>query len=298
MDARHLDLLRELAERGSVTAVARATNRTPSAVSQQLRTAQRELGTRLVEPAGRGIRLTEAGQLLAGGGSEVAEALARIQSRWDAFRGEPTGEVSVAALPSAATFLLPGVFRHLAQVDIHLRVTDVDIAEIEYARLVVEHDIVIAHSLTRSSPAGTEGLVTELVVREPLDIAMAAGHRLAARASVRAEDVVDERWIGVPLGFPFDAVRLAVEGATGRPVTVVQRIRDNRLIEALVGDSDLLAVLPRFTTGDGGGVALRPLEDVPSARFVFAVLRRDKSERLAVRRVLEAFRAVAATLPR
>ncbi|WP_036960199.1 helix-turn-helix domain-containing protein, partial [Promicromonospora kroppenstedtii] len=62
LDPRHLDLLREFADRGSVTAVARATHRTPSAVSQQLRTAQRELrGIPLVEPHGRGLRLTEAG---------------------------------------------------------------------------------------------------------------------------------------------------------------------------------------------------------------------------------------------
>ena len=37
MDVRRLDLLRELAARGSVTAVAAATHRTPSAVSQQLK---------------------------------------------------------------------------------------------------------------------------------------------------------------------------------------------------------------------------------------------------------------------
>lgn len=64
MDVRHLELLRELAERGSVTAVARVTHRTPSAVSQQLRAAQRDAGVPLVEQAGRGLRLTDAGRLL------------------------------------------------------------------------------------------------------------------------------------------------------------------------------------------------------------------------------------------
>ena len=44
MDVRHLELLRELADRGSLAAVAQATHRTPSALSQQLRTAERELG--------------------------------------------------------------------------------------------------------------------------------------------------------------------------------------------------------------------------------------------------------------
>ena len=71
MDQRHLTLRRELAARGSVTAVAAATHRTGSAVSQQLRTAERDLGLPLVEPAGRGIRLTDAGRLLAEGRAVV-----------------------------------------------------------------------------------------------------------------------------------------------------------------------------------------------------------------------------------
>ncbi|MGV2819855.1 LysR family transcriptional regulator [Brevibacterium casei] len=54
-------MLRALDEHGSVTEVARLSHRTPSAVSQQLRQAARELGHALVEPAGRGLRLTAAG---------------------------------------------------------------------------------------------------------------------------------------------------------------------------------------------------------------------------------------------
>ena len=59
MDVRRLDLLRELAERGSVTAVAEATGRTPSAVSQQLKVLEREAGMPLTERSGRGARAHE-----------------------------------------------------------------------------------------------------------------------------------------------------------------------------------------------------------------------------------------------
>lgn len=296
MDVRHLELLRELAERGSVTAVARATHRTPSAVSQQLRAAQRDAGVLLVEQAGRGLRLTDAGRLLADGGREVAQTLAVVQARWDAFRGQPAGTVSVAALPSAATFLLPGVLADLADTAIELACDDVDIAESAYGALTADHDIVIAHSLSRRAPARADGLVTRLLVREPLDIAMRRGHPLTAHEQARPADLVDQEWYGVPLGYPFDAVRIAVEEATGRPVNVVQRLRDNRLIEALVADSDRVAVLPRFTT-PGERVALRPVRDISTARYIFAMARPDRAERLAVRRVLDAFTAVAARAP-
>jgi DNA-binding transcriptional LysR family regulator len=51
MNVVHLQLLRELSIRGSLAAVAAATHRTPSALSQQLRTAEREIGVKLVEPS-------------------------------------------------------------------------------------------------------------------------------------------------------------------------------------------------------------------------------------------------------
>ncbi|CAM3623739.1 LysR family transcriptional regulator [Nocardioides zeicaulis] len=293
MDVRHLDLLRELDARGSVTAVAAATHRTPSAVSQQLRTAERSFGAALVEPHGRGVRLTDAGKVLAAAGRDVAVALSEAQARWEEFHGTAAGTVSVAALPSAATFLLPGVLRALADEPIEVVCTDVDIAEAAYAGRAVDHDIVIAHSLTRAT-VRDDGLLVHQLVREPLDIAMAAGHPLATRATVTPEDVVAWPWIGVPLGYPFDDVRLAVEEATGRRVEVRQRVRDNRLVEALVAAGEHVAVLPRFTAPAGEEVVLRPLTGVTSGRHVCAILRPDRARRLAVRRVLEALVEVAA----
>jgi DNA-binding transcriptional LysR family regulator len=286
MDPRHLELLRDLARHGSVSAVALATHRTPSAVSQQLKVAQRVLGTTLVEPDGRGLRLTEAGRLLAECGQEVDTALARAQARWDAYRGATTGTVRIAALPSAATFLLPALFAGLAGTGIDVTCDDVDVAEHEFAALTTSHDIVIAHSLAGPTPAGAQGLRTVVLAREPLDIAMATGHRLAGRPRVRPADLVDEAWIGVPEGYPFDSVLRAIAARTGRDLRVTQRVRDNRLVEALVAASDHLAVLPRFTTPTGGGVALRPLTEVPATRYIVGVLRPDRAERLVVATVL------------
>jgi DNA-binding transcriptional LysR family regulator len=161
---------------------------------------------------------------------------------------------------------------------------------------VVDHDIVIAHSLTSVAPAGTEGLLVVPLVREPLDIAMAATHRLAAGDSVGPQDLVDAEWIGVPAGYPFDTVLQDIGRATGMAPTVYQRLRDNRLIESLVAASERIAVLPRFTTPTDNGVTLRPLREIASARHISAVLRPDRAQRLAVRRVLDAFVRVAAAV--
>lgn len=77
-----------------------------------------------------------------------------------------------------------------------------------------------------------------------------------------------------------------MERATGRELRVSQRVRDNRLVEALVRDSRQVAVLPRFTTPTGAGLVLRELGGVAAVRHVSAVMRPDRAERLAVRRVV------------
>lgn len=290
MDVRHLSLMRELAERGSVTAVAAATHRTGSAVSQQLRTAERDLGVRLVEPAGRGLRLTDAGRLLAEVAVDVEAALARAEARLDEFRGRPTGRVRIAALTSAAEVLVPGAITSLAADGIEVELTDTDVSESDYAGLVADHDVVVGHSLLGPVPQGAEHLVRTVLLREPLDVAVPAGHPLAAKDVLRPRDVVDETWVGVPAGYPFATVLESVERATGRSVAVTQRIRDNRIAEALVAAGTGLALLPRFTTRPREGVVLRPLRGVNARRWVVAMSRPDRAERAVVRRAVAALR--------
>lgn len=294
MDARHLTLLRELRDRGSVHAVAAASHRTPSAVSQQLRTAAREIGGALVEADGRGVRLTDLGLLLADGATEVEVALARVQARVDDFRGEVAGMVTVTALPSAAEILLPRVVAELAVAYPRVRVaiTDHDVAEPDLATLTQDFDVVVGHSLTGRSPRGADQLARAVLAREPLDVALPAGHRLAAQEVVSPADVVDEPWIAVPAGYPFATVLEGIERVSRREIRVVQEVRDNRLVAALVRTGVGIAVLPRFTTTEDDGLVLRPLSRVPSRRWVVASSRRDRAERRSVQAVVRALRQV------
>ncbi|CAM5656035.1 LysR family transcriptional regulator OS=Streptomyces tendae OX=1932 GN=GUR47_04055 PE=3 SV=1 [Streptomyces tendae] len=76
IDLRRLHVLRAVAHYGTVTAAARALHFTPSAASQQIRQLARDLGVDLLEPQGRGVRLTAAAESL------LAHADA-IEARWD-----------------------------------------------------------------------------------------------------------------------------------------------------------------------------------------------------------------------
>lgn len=288
MDVRHLDLLRELADRDSITAVAEATHRTVSAVSQQLKAAQRQAGMALVEHHGRGLRLTDAGRVLAEAGAEVGTAIAAAEARWDAFRAHPTGTVGLAMLPSAAAVLLPRTLRAAHAEGIEVVCHDADIAEAQFAELTLDHDVVVAHSLSGPRPASTEGLTVVPLAREPIDVAVAADHPLAAAETVTAAQAAAYPWYGVPRDYPFDTVLQEIARAAGAELQILQRLRDNRLMEALVADGSGLALLPRFTSPMTATTTLRPLADVDARRHISAIMRPDRAERLAVRRVIEA----------
>lgn len=287
MEVRHLELLRDLSVRGTLAAVAEATHRTPSALSQQLRTAEREFGVALVEPASRGIRLTEAGHVLADSADEVCRALAEAQARLDAATGQPRGTVRIGTLPSAGTALLPPLIERLRGSAIDLDLDDFDLAEADYAARTLDADIVIAHSLTSDVPSGAQNLISRVVAREPIDVAVPAAHPLAARRSLSPSDLIGTSWIGVPAGYPFDSIVLAVESLTGEPLPRELRMRDNRLIESLVAIGAGLALLPRFTTPRHEGYRLLPLTGVRSVRSIVALCRPDRAARLAVRAVLD-----------
>ncbi len=288
MEIRHLELLRELRDRGSLAAVARATHRTPSALSQQLRTAERELGVQLVEPVSRGIRLTSAGELLAEGASDIMERLAALRAELDASTGEPRGTVSVMTLSSAAEPLLPGLVQQMSGTAITLELSDFLSMDV-FAPRTSDADVVIGHTTT-GPPADVQGLNVTLLAQEPLDVAVPPGHPLAGRDELTPEDVAAHPWVGAPEGYPFDAVPAAVEQATGRPVDRRFRLRDNRTVEVLVAEGAGLGVLPRFSARIRPEVRLIPLTGVRAERAILALSRAERYVRQAVQTVTEALR--------
>jgi len=300
MDLQHLSLLRELADRGSVTAVAAASHRSPSAVSQQLATLQRQLGTDLVRRSGRGIELTDAGRTLADAAVGVARAVAEAEATWHAFVGGASGTVRLAVFPSVAELLVPGlVHRMRAHPGIDLVLGEHDVSEHEFAPLVVDHDVVVGHRSDGATPPDRAGLDVVPLLREPLDVAVPPGHVLDGRPSVSLEEVVEHPWVGVPEGYPLDRVLTGTALRTGVTPTVVFRSLHLPLLENMVAAGHGLALLPRHTSRArvAGRVHLARLDDLRAGRHVEALMRPDRASRLAVRTVVDELRAeVAAAL--
>lgn len=295
MDVRRLELLRELADRGSVTAVARATHRTASAVSQQLKLLEREAGVPLTERSGRGVVLTGAGRALARTAQDIAVAIERAEALWTEFTEQPQGEVTLTTFPTGGEMLLPGLLRRVAGAPgLTLSCTDQDPLLPDFADLTADHDIVLADAPGVLPSWRERGLTVAELMREQLDIVLPEGHPLGARHELAPADVVDETWIGVPRDFPYDRILHRIEAITGRQAKVAQRFLDNSIVEAVVAAGQGIAILPRYTTRDReNGLITRPLIGLRSERIIWAILRPDRAERPSVRLVVEALRAEA-----
>ncbi|EHR53243.1 transcriptional regulator [Saccharomonospora marina XMU15] len=293
MDIGRLRTLREFADRGSVTAAAAALHCTPSAVSQQLRALQAEVGLALTEPAGRGLRLTDAGRALVARADEVLAALDRAEAELDSYRSAPRGRVRLAVFPSAALLLLPGLLTRFAEHEgLEVDVRDVDMTPADVPSLVADFDVVVTHRDEHAAPFDSERLEVVHLLREPLDVALPPRHRLGQRDQVEPSELAGEQWISVDVGFPVDDVLHSLAVRTGVRPSVVHRINDFRVTEALVAAGHGIALLPRYTV-DTRRVLRRPLAGIRAARQVEAVSRPGAVTRPAVAAVLQALRAEA-----
>ncbi|NUU18880.1 LysR family transcriptional regulator [Cellulomonas humilata] len=298
MDPRALETLRTVGTQGGVTAAAAVLHLTPSAVSQQVALLQREVGVPLTERVGRGLRLTPAGEALAEAGVGVAVALERARAACDEFLVRPQGVVRVSAFQSGALLLLPALLTRMAAVEgITVELTDQDVAQDDFLGLTDRMDVVVAHRPDDGAGWAAGGAVRVVpLLREPLDVAVPLDHPLAQRAEVRPEDLLDVPWIAVHEGFPVAEVLAAVGARSGAAPRIVHRVNDFHVVQALVAAGHGVSLLPRYTFGGARGVRLVPLAGVRAGRRIDALLRRDRAERLVVRRVLEELRALAAEI--
>jgi DNA-binding transcriptional LysR family regulator len=300
MELHQLQILRELGALGSATAVAEALNVTPSAVSQHLAALQRSFRTPLTRKDGRRLTLTAAGQALATAGAEAIDAMAAARSALDDFESDSTGVVTISGFHSVGQALFGSLIRELddANAAPTVQLTDEDVAQSDFPALTARYDLVLAHRMEHSPPWPTDGVRSLALVREPLDVAVAASHPLAARGQVTSFDVVDSPWVTSRIGYSPDDVLHAVSAVAGRPVEIHHRINDYGAVAAVVAAGGVLGMLPRYTsrTVDDHDIVRLPLRGVSTHRMIDVLARPENLRRQSVRLVVEALQRVMARL--
>jgi DNA-binding transcriptional LysR family regulator len=191
LDVMRLRVLAAVARHGSVTAAARALHYAQPSVSHHLARLEAETGSRLVQRAGRGIRLTEAGRVLAARAEEILGRIDAAEDELAAYNGLRTGRVRLAAFPSALGTFVPLAAAGFAAahpgVDLRFREAEPP----EGVRLLRSGEVEVALLFTHLASPDWDGLRCEVLLEEPLYLVAPpswAGDRLA--------DHRDRPWIG------------------------------------------------------------------------------------------------------
>ncbi|MEU7985898.1 LysR family transcriptional regulator [Streptosporangium canum] len=128
LDVVRLRVLAAVAKHGSVTAAARELHYSQPSVSHHLARLEAETGAKLIQRAGRGIRLTETGRLLAERATEIVGRIDSASAELSAHVGLRAGRARLAAFPSALGTFVPEAAALLAREHpgLELRLTETE----------------------------------------------------------------------------------------------------------------------------------------------------------------------------
>ncbi|MBB5936623.1 LysR family transcriptional regulator [Streptomyces zagrosensis] len=173
LDVRRLRLLRELALRGTIVAVAEALTFTPSAVSQQLSALEREAGVPLLERTGRRVTLTPAGHRLVRHAEAVLERLEQAAAELIDTRQGLAGPLRIGTFPTAARAIVPAALMALAREHPQLEpmVSEVDPAAVADALRARELEVALVHDYDFVPARVEPGLSTEPLCTEAMYLA-------------------------------------------------------------------------------------------------------------------------------
>ncbi len=299
LDVRRLRALRELADRGTIAAAADALRLTPSAVSQQLAALERDVGHALVEPNGRTVRLTPSASVLLTHADQLFAQLERLETDLDAVRDGATGTVRIGAFATAISGLVAP-----ALVDLRARrpglavaVTEAEAPEALRGLARRELDVVVTMAAPAAPGPDDPRVARTELGPDVLDVALGHDHPLAGAPAVPLAALAGEDFILPPDGWSCDdAVRAGCASAGFTP-RVAHRTGTWNAVVALVAAGAGVALVPRLAAvAPPPEAVVRPLAGAAPARHLFAATRRGAEEAPAVRTVVAALVAAAASV--
>jgi DNA-binding transcriptional LysR family regulator len=303
LDLRRLRLLRELHGRGTIAAVADALQFTPSAVSQQLAMLEREAGVRLLERAGRGVRLTDAALVLVEHADALLERAALAEAELAAAAGTVAGRGRIAGFQSVALRIALPAMEALARDAPRLRCELIE-AEPEQALPALalgDVDLVLGDEWQHQPWRLPAGLQRHELLRDPVNLVLPSRHPAARRhpEAVPLAELAGEAWTTGHPGMGWEEItKRTCRQHGGFDPDIRHRTNDANLSLALVARGWGVTLLPDLALlGRHKGIALRAIAESPVDRAIFAVTRAADAARPSTQALVGAIRNAVAALP-
>lgn len=296
-DTRRLLLLLEVVRTGSITAAATRLSFTTSAVSQQLSKLELEAGQPLLERHARGVRLTEAGEVLVRHAERIEIQLRAARNELEDLSGLRAGTLRIGTFPTAGASLLPPVVklfksRHPA---VALTVRSSRFAGLRGMLDTREVELSLLWDYEWARITDAELTVHQLMI-DPTMLVVAVNHHLAERTSVHMSELEHEQWITREDSHPVGTALERACHAAGFSPSVSFAANDYQEAQAMVAVDLGVSFAPRMALSNiRDDVRLVPLKGAPSRRILLAHLAEQKlSPSAAV--LLKMFENVAARL--
>jgi DNA-binding transcriptional LysR family regulator len=304
LELRRLRLLRELHERGTIAAVADALQFTPSAVSQQLAMLEREAGVVLLERAGRGVRLTDAGLVLVDHADALLERASLAEADLAAAAGTVAGRGRIAGFESVALRLALPAIEALGRDAPALRceLTELEPEEALPMLALGGLDLVLGDEWQHQPRRLPHGIERHDLLSDRVRVMLPAGHPSVRRhpKTVPMGELAGDVWTTGHAGLGWDEMtRRICQELGGFDPDVRYRTNDAGISLAVVSHGLAVAMLPDLALpGRLPGATLRDIADAPYSRAIFAATRAADAARPSTQALLEAVKREAAALAR
>ena len=161
-ELRHLQVFREVARLGSLSAAAESLAYTQPAVSQQMAALERRAGMPLLDRTTRGVRLTDAGEALLRHADAILAEQTLAERELEAIAGLRGGRVRMASFPTAGAALVPAAVSLFSAryPDVELSVLEAEPEESVPMLRAGELEVAIVGTV-RNRPTGSETCTTE-----------------------------------------------------------------------------------------------------------------------------------------
>ncbi|WP_084963264.1 LysR family transcriptional regulator [Thermoactinospora rubra] len=303
LDPVRLRLLCELARRGTMTAAGAACGMTSSAVSQQLATLEREARVRLLERAGRRVRLTAEGERLVRHAQAVLDALDAAEADLRAA-GTPRGPVRVASFATAIVArLLPAIAAARSRhPDLHVIVHELEPGEAIEELRDGRCDVALVYSYDLLPEQPPPGVLLEPAGAEAVLVALPAAHPAvhpavhpAAGAEVDLRLLREEEWIAGSRGSADHELAERACALAGFRPRITHTADDYAVVLRMVGHGLGAALVPEPAAQYGvpPGVRLLPIAGTRLSRLTHVATRRGNAATPAVRAIADLLAARA-----
>lgn len=268
-DIRRLRMLLEIHERGTVAAAAAALHLTPSAISQQISTLEKEVGCKLLRHVGRRVQLTEEALIIVEGTALILREMDAIGTRVAQLSGEAAGTIKLALFQSAAVALLGNTLSHLSQhaPKVVLEVDQIDPESGLALTKSREFDIVITESYPHHYIPEHSDLYSELLTTDPIQLVVPAGRNITTLKDARDLPFVLEGRHNTSRTWAINQCR-----AAGFEPQIRYDIEDLLTHFNLTKTGFAAAILPGFITSsipDLSAVDVLPLPHYPERKIMF-----------------------------